>query len=69
MEKNEKDYAAFAHLLEEEKFCLGKSVTFERLCSRIDADPRVLESKIIDELGCTGQSLVDFYRKQAEIPE
>lgn len=69
MEKNEKNYAAFAHLLMEGGIHPGEPVTFKELCSRIGADPCALESKIIDELGCTGQSLVDFYLGQAKIPE
>ncbi len=72
MKKIEKDYAAFERLMNEKKIYLDRNLQFEGICSIIGAGPAELDRLIIDELGHTGQSVLDLYRSQEEqerIPE
>ncbi len=60
MEKIMTDYAAFARAMNEER--LYESLDFVGICIRIGADPVAMDALIQQELGYTGESLVDSYR-------
>ncbi len=66
MEKTGKCYAAFERAMDEEKI-YRVLADFDGICVRIGADPALLDRMIYEELGWTGQSLVDLYRSQEGI--
>ncbi len=65
MEKTEKYYAAFERAMNEEK--LYRDYDFLGICLRIGADPVALDESLVEELGYSGQDLVDLYLEQDEV--
>ncbi|MBP5218519.1 MAG: hypothetical protein J6Z47_06185 [Bacteroidales bacterium] len=65
MEKIEKYYAAFELAMNEEK--LYRDCDFLGICLRIGADPVALDEMLVEELGYSGQDLVDLYLEQDEV--
>ena len=58
MEKTKEDYAAFERAMDEGKVFLD--LDFEEICDALGADGEALDRLIIEELGFSGQWLVDF---------
>lgn len=64
METIEKNYADFERLMIEEKSYLDGTLSFKTICLAIGADQGALDSLIQEELGFSGQSLIDYLRAQ-----
>ncbi len=62
MDFMEKEYASFEMAMDEER--LYRLIPdFQGICLRIGAEPAALDAKLYEELGYSGQELVDFYRR------
>ena len=59
MDKTMEDYAAFERAMDEGKVFLD--LDFEEICDALETDREALDRLIIEELGFSGQELVDFY--------
>lgn len=57
------NYSRLERLLTDEKIYLIPDLTFETLCSWLEVLPADLENLIFEELGLTGQELLDRYRR------
>lgn len=66
MDRTEIDYAAFERAMNEERI-YSETPDFAGICSRIGADPSLLDKMIYAEIGWHGQALVDFYRRVENI--
>ena len=66
MDRTMNDYAAFEKAMDEKRLYRRFSC-FAEICSLIGAEPAALDAVIYDELGYTGQNLVDFYRRSENI--
>ena len=62
MDRTENDYAAFEEAMDERR--LYRQISdFAGICLSIGAEPAALDAVIYEELGYSGQDLVDFYRR------
>ncbi len=67
MDRTEKDYAAFEKAMDDWK--LYRWIPdFYGICLRIGVETAALDAMIYEELGYSGQELVDFYRRGENIP-
>jgi hypothetical protein len=59
----EENYSRLERLLNDEKIYLIPDLTFETLCSWLEVPPADLDNLTFQELGLTGQGLLDRYLK------
>ena len=59
MDKTMEDYAAFERAMDEGMVFLD--LDFEEICDALETDREALDRLIIEELGFSGQELMDFY--------